>query len=223
MDPGNYLTEGLVLVERHISVPVSHLTPDDSKINSIPIGTTVSLWVNFFQPGNNVEAIAKITVIREDINMDWKNFTGDTKDSNDSADSVGVHRIDIDTHFNNLTELNFELWIKDGFDEVSKHTLTRGTYTDVTSFAAWYFESTYGTWLVSETNFCSSATDGVKCLRAYFEPNSTAINLKGKNITMTFRGTKTIGNLSQTDSLEFKVIGDSNSSLEWVTQEFWNY
>ena len=205
----------------HYKCAPTRYTPNFTQIsNSLPLGSTLKIFVTVNQNNRNEYQgnLDRFTfyIKREDIEMNWKNYTESTINSDHDPDSVGVHRIDIIGYYINESELGFELWITDGFDEVSKHTLTRGTYTDVTTFAAWYFESSYGTWLVSESNFCSSATDGRRCLRAYYEPNSIATNLRGKNVTMEFRGTKTLGNQSQTEYLKFKIIGEPLSSLEWT-------
>ena len=163
--------------------------------------------------------------MREDIAITWKDHEGSEKNSDNNTDEFGLHRIDFVGFFNNTSELSFELWITEGQNNVKKFGFTRDNYSlfstvenTIHAFSwqgtEWYYESQFGTWVVAEQNYCGSATDGSKCFRAYYLPNSTANNLSGKNVAISFRASKTLGNHTETDVLDFTLLGGAQTSFE---------
>ena len=56
---------------------------------------------------------------------------------------------------------------------------------------------------------------GKNCLRAYYITNTEGANLRGKNVSMELRATKTIGNIKETQSVFFRISGSPETTLTW--------
>ena len=193
--------------------------PNNQRINNIPLGTTVRLELFYTPSGHHSGGNStNIYFERSDLDITWRDHETRINDDPISLAGNDTHIINIDAYIGNRSELSFELWTKVGFNDVTKQSLTRGTYTDVVSFAAWFINSTYGTWVVSESNNCPLADDGKICFRAYYLTNTSGANLSGKNITMELRITKVLGNHSETQSLEFKIYGKSLLTFDWKNE-----
>ena len=189
--------------------------PNVSKINSEAFGATISTILAARILSTFERKAVNLDFKREDVRISWRDHESNIKEGLISPNGGDTHIFNIETYINNNSELSFELWSKEGSNSVRKQALTRGTYTDTVAFAAWYIEFTYGTWVVSESNTCSTATDGKNCLRGYYITNTEGANLRGKNVSMELRATKTIGNIKETQSVFFRISGSPEATLTW--------
>ena len=201
-----------------------------STLSTISYGTTVHVRLSIRSTSPSGGWVHLDTYfVRDDITMTWHDHEGSAKNTDNPSGNYGLHRMDLVTYYNNPSELSFEFWIDDGSDAVTKIRLQRRDWTllaldDNSSLVSlrwpgteWVHVSDYGVWVVAEQNFCSSSTDGRKCLQAYYARSSEAYNLSGRNVSISFRASKTHGNLTETDVLDFTLIGRTQTSFEPIT------
>ena len=81
--------------------------------------------------------------------------------------------------------------------------------------AEWSYNSTFGQWYVQSFSNCPSVTDGKKCSQVLFIPNQVAINNLSGKVTLSLRGTRTLGIQSQTEILNLYIYGNPTTTYNW--------
>ena len=192
-----------------------HFQPNSTVIASLPLGQELKIVLNVRQWGPpRIDHYNTITYIREDLNLNRS--SGSIVNNSDDNETFANQTADIKGYFNNESDLNFELWVKDGLEETEKFTLTKSEQYSSWSGTEWYRSTNYGQWYIQSFSSCPSTTDGSRCSQILFEPNSSAINqLYGKNVTMWLRLTKTVGNRSETEILKVDITGHPNTTFDW--------
>ena len=140
--------------------------PNTDKINKIPPGgvatsvlsariVTLSPQTIIYDGRITVEVIG-----RNDIKMDWQSTsTGMETNLSNNYDTVRSHYADLQANIENESALTFELWIKEGSDEIEKDNLTKGDVYSIWAGSEWHIYTTYGQWYVQSFSKCAPQAD----------------------------------------------------------------
>ena len=192
--------------------------PNASRITSEATGSTITATLAATNSSTFQIKFSEIFFKLEDIDMQWRATSSGTETNrSNNFDAFEWHYASVKGYFANESEINFELWIKDGTEEIEKFPITKSEARDSWSGTEWFIRSAYGNWFIQSFSTCASA-DGQMCSQALFIPDRTALNrVYGKNVTMWLRWTKTVANQNKTEIIQFDLFGHPLSTLEWST------
>ena len=192
--------------------------PNASRITSEATGSTITATLAATNSSTFQIRFSEIFFKLEDIDMQWRATSSGTETNrSNNFDAFEWHYASVRGYFANESEINFELWIKDGTEEIKKFPITKSEARDSWSGTEWFIRSAFGDWFIQSFSTCASA-DGQMCSQALFIPDRTALNrVYGKNVTMWLRWTKTVANQNKTEIIQFDLFGHPLSTLEWST------
>ena len=192
--------------------------PNASRITSEATGSTITATLAATNSSTFQIRFSEIFFKLEDIDMQWRATSSGTETNrSNNFDAFEWHYASVKGYFANESEINFELWIKDGTEEIKKFPITKSEARDSWSGTEWFIRSAFGDWFIQSFSTCASA-DGQMCSQALFIPDRTALNrVYGKNVTMWLRWTKTVANQNKTEIIQFDLFGHPLSTLEWST------
>ena len=189
--------------------------PNVAAFNSIPNGTTVRLENIFRQNNRNQTGTTTLIVSRDNsINFNWRNsFNGEDSNPSDNYDSFEWRYANITANLNDVSNLNFQLKIKDGLNSIETITLAKGEHNSSWLGEEWYHRSRYGEWIIR--SFSNCPTGSGKCSQLLIKQNRTMMNrLYGRNVKMELvvRNPNDVLN-----NFEYKIIGRPKSNFAWHT------
>ena len=193
--------------------------PIDSAINAVSLGTEIKFT---FTHRNTRGQYFEITVIyiREDLNISWRTgLTGSIIDGPNNNDTFSTQIADVTGYFENESNLGFELWVTEGQKAVEKYTLTKSEAYSTWSGTEWNYNSSFGQWYIQSFSDCPSVSDGKKCSQILFIPDQVAINQLSGKVTLSLRGTRTLGNQNQIEVLNLYIYGRSITTYSWEIKD----
>ncbi len=192
--------------------PDIYFDPSVSGLTGLSIGSTTTITLTISSFDNAPTVSARIVFIMEDINMSLRaGSTGMETNRTDDFDRFNFHYWNIRAVFANVSELSFELRIKEGGNATLTFNMGRRGQE-------WYSEGKYGSWTVGTFGTCSD-DPSLKCSRIEFRPNRTTFNRTyGQNVRIWVTGTNTRANKSQAATIEFNLTGRVRTNLEWDTE-----
>ena len=193
-------------------------TPNDSTINSLPKGTRAELWVNFFQPGSNIEVVAKIYIQRDKRIVWLPGSDGNGANTNPSnTETFQTESAEVITTSDARDEFSFKSELLDGSSDSEIFPLTKSEFYSEWPGEEWHYSTPYAEWIVGYTNQCQSNDSSTTCFRILFRPIQSAMNLVfGRNIVFNLHIITNAGKVDEEIyKLRYKFLGHPETTLMW--------
>ena len=155
-----------------------HFEPNNTKINSIPLGTKVRVELHLALTRHQVNNITTLH-IEHNTTTTWNSNSEATVSVRpNTANASETKEATIVTHHDNLTGLSFKSKLYDQSSTPTEVTLTQMELVSSWPGSEWTAlvtknQITYGRWIVGNQTTCHF---DAKCYDVRFEPNTTSIN-----------------------------------------------